>query len=336
MIAVLKNKRLWGSIVAVFFLWLSFRGVRLADFASIGSRLQLSYVFPALALGFLMVAMRAVRWQGLIAPTRRIPTSRVIPLYALGLTLNIAMPALTGHVGRLLLFARRESIRKTVIFSTFLMETLFDALTFVAFMAITSALFVFPAEYRSASWIVGGVCLAVIGLLTLYLTNMERLGAFGRRYVRVRWRGVYITLKKFSRSFTKGMAGLRTSSNVASSLGLSVGTWLAHAAMVYLLFRAFGFHTNLPLVAAFVILIVNTLALLVPLTPGNAGTFEFAVITTLRWFGLEKTDALLFAVTLHILDILPIFLLGALPYKAPAPRGKESVNIPVSAGVGGG
>ena len=42
------------------------------------------------------------------------------------------------------------------------------------------------------------------------------------------------------------------------------------------------------------------------------GLVIFVVIGALRWFGIGKTEAALYAVALHILDILPVFLLAAL------------------------
>ncbi|MDH4035287.1 MAG: flippase-like domain-containing protein, partial [candidate division Zixibacteria bacterium] len=82
----------------------------------------------------------------------------------------------------------------------------------------------------------------------------------------------------------------------------------AHTAVIYFLFLSFGLH--LPFAAAAVVMIVNTLALLIPITPGNAGTFEVAVSTSLTAFAVGRSDAVLFAVALHIIDLLPVFVLG--------------------------
>ena len=58
------------------------------------------------------------------------------------------------------------------------------------------------------------------------------------------------------------------------------------------------------------ILILNTLAVMIPVTPGNAGTFELAVSTSLAAFAVGRSDAVLFAIALHIIDLVPIFLMG--------------------------
>jgi uncharacterized membrane protein YbhN (UPF0104 family) len=64
--------------------------------------------------------------------------------------------------------------------------------------------------------------------------------------------------------------------------------------------------------AAMVIMIVNMLLLMIPITPGNAGTFELAVVASLAAFGVHKSDAVLYALALHIADFIPVFVMGLL------------------------
>jgi len=83
-----------------------------------------------------------------------------------------------------------------------------------------------------------------------------------------------------------------------------------HAAAIYFLFLSFGF--KLPLISAVVIMVINTVALMVPITPGNAGTFELAVAAPLLAFKIGRTDAVMFALALHIIDFLPIMVMGSI------------------------
>ena len=111
------------------------------------------------------------------------------------------------------------------------------------------------------------------------------------------------------RSFTQGIRLLRSSQHFIGSLIYSLVSWLTHTLVVYYLLKSFGF--DLPIVAAATVMIINTLALMIPVTPGNAGTFEFAVSTALAAFPeVGRADAVLFALALHLLDLLPIAILG--------------------------
>jgi len=218
------------------------------------------------------------------------------------------MPALTGQVGRMILFASREGLRKTFVFSTIVLEILFDAISMVAFLLMTSLAFVFPDGYRHLSIVIASVTLLLLIGLRLVLYFQSNLEEFGRRRLRDRWPGVYVGVKKFIRSFAKGIESLRSSQHFFGALLMSFAGWASHMLVVYFLLRAFGY--SLPIGAAASVMIINTLALMIPVTPGNAGTFEVAVSTSLAAFSVARSDAVLFAVALHLLDLLPMVTLG--------------------------
>jgi len=244
----------------------------------------------------------------MISQHKYIRATRLVALYSAGQVLNIVMPVLTGQVGRLILFARKEGLRKTFVFSTIILEVLFDAISLVIILLFASLAFVVPDEYRSAGIAIAiGTVVALAGLYLIlhYQANIENIAC---RHLRDRWPGLYIGATKFMRSFTKGIKTLRSSQHFLGTFGYSVASWTCHTAVIYFLFLSFGF--NLPFAAAAIVMIVNTLALLIPITPGNAGTFEVAVSTSLSAFAVGRSDAVLFAVALHLLDFLPVFIFG--------------------------
>jgi len=309
MVKVLKNKRLWGAIIAVALLAFCVKDIRLQDLESLGLRMNPWFGIPAVLCTFLFVIAKALRWKTMLATHKKIGVGRVITLYSAGQILNISMPALTGQVGRMFLFARREGLRKTFVFSTIVLEVIFDALSLVIFLLATSVAFVFPEEYRYMSIVLAAVTILVLVGLYLVLTYQGKLEDYGRRHLRPRWPGPYIGMKKFIRSFTKGIETLRSTQHIIGSLVYSLLSWLGHALAIWFLLKSFGY--DLPLAAAASVMIINTLALMIPITPGNAGTFEVAVSTSLVAFSVGRTDAVLIAVALHLLDLLPIMILGA-------------------------
>lgn len=307
---LLKNKQFWGTVVAVLLLAWCLKDIRLSDVQSLCDRVSYIYVLPAVISAFLFMASRAARWRLLISQQKVLRWLRAIGLYSAGQTLNVVMPALTGQVGRVILFSRKEGLRKTFVFSTIVLEILFDALSLLVFLMLTSLAFAFPAEYRSVSYIIGTATLLVLGILYVILHNQHRLENTTQRWWRDKRPGLYVGIRKFIRSFTKGIELLRSSKNFGAGLSLSLLSWFFHVLTVYLLFKAFGFDQ--PFVAAAVVMIINTLALMIPITPGNAGTFEVAVSTSLIAFGVPRSDAVLFALALHIIDLLTPFIFGYL------------------------
>ncbi|HQL24163.1 MAG TPA: lysylphosphatidylglycerol synthase transmembrane domain-containing protein [candidate division Zixibacteria bacterium] len=303
-----KKKKFWGTLVAVALLAFCVKDISLTDLHSLSVRIDYIYLIPATVCTFLYSVFKALRWRLMVKTQKTIPAWNAITLYSAGQVINVVMPALTGQLGRILLFARAEGLRKTFVFSTIVLEVLLDAITLVAALLLTSLAFAIPDRYRTAGYIIGLVTLVLIGLLYLLLHYEDRAENFGGAWCRARWPKFHAGMQKSIRSFTSGMELLRSSQNVCLSLGLSFLYWGAHIFVVYFLFLAFGF--GLPFSAAAMVMVINTLALMVPITPGNAGTFEVAVSTALLAFRVARPDAVLFALALHLLDLLPLWLLG--------------------------
>lgn len=303
-----KNKQVWGTIIAVVLLAACFKDIKLTDIRELSERVSYHFLIPATITSFFFIICRALRWRLMITRQMQLKPVRAVTLYSAGQVLNIVMPVLTGQVGRLILFAKKLAIRKTYIFSTIVLEVLFDALTLIIFIFLTSLAFVFPSEYRTLSFVLVLGTSVLLILLYVMLQFQTRLENALRAKLSARWPGAYITIKKFIRSFAKGINLLRSSQHFAGSVIYSLLAWTGHMMVIWFLFKSFGF--DLPIPAAAAIMVINTIVLMVPLTPGNAGTFEFAVSASLAAFGIGRTDAVLFALALHLMDLLPIVVMG--------------------------
>lgn len=303
-----KKKQFWGSLIAIALLVWCVKDIRLSEIKELSTRLDLIYLIPSIICAFLFVVSKALRWRIIVSQQKKISPIRAVTLHSAGQILNIVMPALTGQVGRMFLFSKKVGLKKTFIFSTIVLEILFDSISLIIFLLITSLAFVFPEEYRFLSYVIAGVTAVLIALLYIILHYQSAFESGSQRLFKKRWPSFYIGLRKFIRSFNKGMNLLRSSQHFFSTLGYSLFCWLVHTLVVYFLFKSFGL--DLPFAAAASVMIINTLALMVPISPGNAGTFEVAVSSSLKAFSVSGTDAVLFALALHLLDLLPIMIFG--------------------------
>jgi len=305
-----KKKQFWGALIGAVLMAYCVKDIRMSELQHLVRRVNFYYLAAALMSGFAYMVLKGLRWRLMISQQKHITVKRAVTLYSVGQLLGIVMPALTGQVGRVVLFARKEGLRKTYIFSTIILEVLFDAVSLIVFMFVTSLAFAFPSQYRYWSFVVAGITMAALIIMYLILNFQTRLENIAHRRLRDRWPGAYITAKKFIRSFTKGIELLKSSQDMAATLLLSLASWTAHMLVVWFLILSFGF--TLPFAAAAVVMIVNTIFLMVPITPGNAGTFEVAVSTSLAAFSVGRSDAVLFALALHLMDLLPVFGFGYL------------------------
>lgn len=308
---MLKRKEFWGTIIALILLAYCVKDIRVDDLRSLYSRISFYYLIPALLMEFILIISKAVRWGTIIENSKKLSIFRVCNLYSAGQVINIIMPALTGQMARIWLFSRKVGLTKAYVFSTILLEVLFDAISLLAMIVIVSMAFAFPEEYRPISYVIAFITISMFVILYLILTFKKQIGALGRKTLRRRSPKIFLILKKFADSFTKGISLLRSTKYFFRTMALSLAGWLAHILVVYFLFKSFGFY-DLPFMAAIIIMVINTLALLIPITPGNAGTFELAVVASLLVFNIAKSDAVLYALALHLLDLIPIFVMGFL------------------------
>lgn len=303
-----KSKQFWGVLVALALLAFCLKDVRASDVQALGHRIDYAMLIPAIITAFLFMIFRGMRWRLIVQQQKKIKILHALSLYSAGQILNMAMPMLTGQVGRMFLFSKRAGLKKTFIFSTIVLEVLFDAIALITFLILISLAFAVPDRYRSFGVVISTV--TILGLILLYviLHYRHHLVRFGQKRLRKRWPGVYITLRKFLMSFTNGIEMLKSSQHMLGSITYSFLSWGMHTLSIYYLLMAFGLH--LPIATAAIVMIVNTVAMMVPITPANAGTFEVAVSRSLAAFSVPLPDAVLFALALHLIDMIPVFTMG--------------------------
>jgi len=93
----------------------------------------------------------------------------------------------------------------------------------------------------------------------------------------------------------------------------SVFVWGVVGISNYFIFLAFDLHP--PVQASFILLVMVSLAVSIPSSPGYVGTFHFFCIAALGLFGYGKNIALPFSVVLHASQYIPITLIGLIYLK---------------------
>jgi uncharacterized protein (TIRG00374 family) len=150
----------------------------------------------------------------------------------------------------------------------------------------------------------------LIGLATAFVA-LALIAAGLRRWQRRRGPGARAEgVASHVASFVRGMSSLRHHRILAQALGWAIVSWGTRVVVVWLMLPAFGLHW--PVMQAAMCLLIINLSIAVVGTPGNVGTFELAAVGALRLFGATPEVAMSFAVVLHLAEVVPSALLGAL------------------------
>ena len=76
----------------------------------------------------------------------------------------------------------------------------------------------------------------------------------------------------------------------------------------YFIFLAFGL--KLPVAASFVLLVVVSILIMVPSSPGFVGVYHYGAVLSLGFYNVNRADALSCALVMHATQYLVITLVG--------------------------
>lgn len=332
---LLKSKRFWGLLLTVGLLVYCFYDFDFISVILAISEVNFWYILLLMFLEVIIAFARSTRLKFIIDPFKKIKTFDLFPIYCIGMMTNLLMPYLTGQVARIYLLSKKGKLKKTFLFTTTVLEVIFDGLALFGITLVISLFFVLPDQFRAWHFVAMGVILLLAAGSLFWISHQrgrseglfqKLIGALPPRA------GKKIDDVKYS--FLSGLQTLKSSKHLLMVSSLSVLSWLAQASLVYLLILAFGF--NISIWGAVIITTIVTLMMTVVLAPANIGTFQAATLTAFHPFNVEKAPALAFSFMLQIAVYLPPIILGAffsfkegLTLKQLRDEGEKPVETPV-------
>ena len=113
-------------------------------------------------------------------------------------------------------------------------------------------------------------------------------------------------------SFVSGVVPLKRRSDYPAVSVLSVLIWTSYGLVFYFSLHAFNFIStyHLPWSASLVLLVVTTIAIVIPSSPGYVEAYHYLCQISLALFGVPVGPALSFAAVVHGINFLPVLLIG--------------------------
>ncbi|MCH7498319.1 MAG: flippase-like domain-containing protein, partial [Candidatus Marinimicrobia bacterium] len=290
-----------GLAVSLVALWLAFRNLDWQSFGqALGQGKPLGLIAGA-ALLLASVPLRGLRWRIFLAPVKEVPLKVTNSGTLLGLFANIVLPLRLGELVRSYYVARQTASPMSQVLGSILVERAVDYMSFLLLLVILPILGVLPNQFRvPLMWAL--VLGSIVALVTLWLA----LRSQGPPRLRGR---LNVILANLQLAFTS----LRHVRHTPTIVLTSVGIWLFYLLSAYLTLRAM--HLQLSLADAYLLLVVTTLVLSVPITPGSIGTYHFAAIMVLvNIMSVEQSQAQAAAVALHAVGVIPYTVIGAVVY----------------------
>ena len=275
------------------------------------SDIDIRYLIPLVFIEVLIAFIRASRFTFFVDAFKPAKIRLIFPIYCIGIMANLLMPYLTGQVARIFLLSKKAHVKKTSIFTTTVLEVLFDGLAIIVIFLVISLFAVIPDDFQAWHFIaLGSVIIAITAVLFVVSRSHTQSHNFVHKFTKHLSPGVRAKIDEIKFSFLSGLEALKSSKHLTIASVLSILWWLFQAAMVYLLILAFGYKISIW--GAVIITAIVNIMMTVVVSPWNIGTFQGATVAAMAPFGISKPEALAFSFLLHIFVYLPPIILGTL------------------------
>jgi uncharacterized protein (TIRG00374 family) len=262
------------------------------------------WVALASLLNLTAVLLQAVRWLALIRPmSGTVTLGSAFKSAIVGTAVSMVVPARAGELARVQWLARRTGLPRASIFGSIVLDYLMNAAGMMLGLGLLSLFLPIPVWIRrGASFI---LLVFVIGALLVFAAHPDASHpARLSRWIPARLAGILARARH-------GLTATRHPRALSMSLGASLAAWALEIVVIAITLRAVGLR--LPVSAAFVVLLAVNLALALPFAPpGNVGTLEVGAALALVGFGVPKEQAVAFGIVYHVLQVVPIGVLGLL------------------------
>jgi len=301
-----------GCLIGLGFLYMAGRKVDFTLMWEAFTKVNYWFVLLAIPVIFLSHFLRALRWRFLMSPIKRVDLASLFSALLIGYMANILMPAHLGELLRAYVLGKKRGVSASSTFATIVVERIIDVFALLLLMVFAILLYPFPEWINKAGY---AMLVGTVGLF-VFLILLKKHFAFFERYINLFFKpltkGFQERLGRGIRSFVVGIVPLQSGWDYLVVAVLSVVIWGCYGFIIHLALYAFDFVSvyHLPWSTSLIVLVVTTIGIVVPSSPGYVGTYHWLCQISLAMFGVPAGPALSFAILTHGVNFLPVLIAG--------------------------
>ncbi len=304
----MKKKFIIGGLISLVFLYLAFRKVDYYELWSALKGASYWYILPNVALVILSMWMRAYRWKFMVDPIKKLGLAPLFSSVMIGFMANNVLPARLGEFVRAYSLGTKENISRSATFATIVIERIFDGFSLLFILWLSLLLSPFPDWVKKASNLFLLMNIATLAFLVLIEVKRDLTLKFFNFIFRILPASLSSRAGEILEKFIGGLKVFRDVPSLIWILAWSIFIWIIVGISNYFIFLAFDLQP--PIQASFILLVIVSLGVMLPSSPGFVGTFQFFCVVSLATFGYDKNVALPFSIVLHASQYFPVTLLG--------------------------
>jgi len=323
---------LGGGIFLVWWQLKSMTAEQKTAFAAAFSHANYWLLFPVIIAIFLGHISRAMRWKLMMDPLGYNPALKnVFAVTMIGYFANAAIPRL-GEILKCTFLARYEHLKVDKLVGTIIVERAFDFFCYLIFICITVLIQIdLIGEYVkeqlkliaiSPGFPIWGklliIVFAIVGMLYLLKLLFKKFPESK----------IIVKLNNFLNGLAEGFKSIINLKKRRAFLMHTAFIWTMYLLEIYMGFYAMEGTAHLSIKAAFSVLSLATLAMII--TPGGIGSFPIFVMETLLIYKISSTLGIAFGwlmwgIFTGIIIVAGLLALLLLPY-----MNKNKINHEIS------
>jgi uncharacterized protein (TIRG00374 family) len=293
-----------GFAVSAVFAYLAVRHVDWARFRASLEHSNLWWLLPAFAVLAIGIFLRALRWRLLFPSDARPPIAAVTRALLVGTFFNNVLPGRPGEALRVVTLYQETRTSRAAALGTAVSERVYDVVTLLVLF------FVALPWLPRISWLnrLGLLAAAVAVAFAAVVAALARWEERPVTFVLARVPGLSKTPEQIARDLVSGLTAMRHARVAIPALAVSFAAIGAITVSFWLVTLSLRLHVGLG--AGLLVMVATNLAMVIPSSPAALGVFEAATVVALRPYGIDRSDALSYAVVLHALNSIPFVLIG--------------------------
>ena len=305
------NKKLFfGVVLGIVLIYFSVRGINFHETIAHLKKVNLGYAALSLFFITFMQVLRSYRWGVILRPMEKISQFTLFAVTSVGFLAIAAIPARIGELARPFLIAKKSSIKMSSALGTIVVERVLDSLSVLTITVVVLILQDLPSWMIKSGIIFFILTLLMIAFIIGLIWRRETAVIIIERILRLLPEKLSQKVNHMIHHFIDGFQVITDVKRLLYLLFLSAVVWLVDVAAIYALLLAFGF--KLPVLAAFVVMVILIAGIAIPAAPGFIGNWHYACILGLSLFGIARPEGLSFALVYHFLAMLVVIVLGVI------------------------
>jgi len=246
-------------------------------------------IFPVAIMSILSHISRSLRWRLLMEPLGYKPKlSNLFAVTMIGYLANAAIPRL-GELLKCTFLAKYEKLKVDKLVGTIIVERSFDLICYAVFIGITILIQIqliggyFKNKWEAMPSSSGSMLLLKFVIIFLVLFTIWKL---------MKWLSTKNPDNKIIRAIHNFISGVGEGFKTIKQLKQrklfllhTIFIWAMYLGQIYVGFKGMDGTSTLPIEAAFSVLTLATLSMIV--TPGGIGSFPIFVMQTLLLYGIH-------------------------------------------------